>query len=499
MSGFYYIFLIFIFSAKMAGLYDGQPAFYACVAIGLFFYLLKWLTTRHTVFENIVMLLLFIVTGLTYVFSGEKGMLLYMFMLTGMKNIRSRDVFKVLLIDGTIVSFIMILTRLLGLIIDDYHITEKFGGIALIRQYFGQPNANVTHTIFFILVALSLYFYSDRGFRNTLGFSALLMLMNVYLFLYTLSLTGMLSVTFLIIIDLLMNLKQDGFGRLQRVVIEAVYGLIVLGSIVISLVVKGRLFDILDKVFNNRILYSYYYLTTEKITLFGSRFKEAPNANYYLDNSFLYLFLQLGVVTFLVTMILMFITLRSILKENDKKALIIFASFTFIGLSDPFLFNAAFKNIIFIFAGEVLYKKLSLVKFGNILDREVYPVRDSVLIGKINAMILSFIDMLISAFRRIRDMVDRDKVMVLAVFSVIPCLLGLAYYICPSLYDHLLLSRGSRLLYVEVVKMMLYELDKRLIWVRSGVSTGVVIAFIVMIIKGIIDNTKKGTDPYGKQ
>ena len=147
----------------------------------------------------------------------------------------------------------------------------------------------------------------------------------------------------------------------------------------------------------------------------------------------------------------------------------------------------------------MLYKKLSLVKFGNILDREIYPVRDSALIGKINAMTLSFIDMLISAFRRIRDMVDRDKVMVLAVFSVIPCLLGLAYYICPSLYDHLLLSRGSRLLYVEVVKMMLYELDKRLIWVRSGVSTGVVIAFIVMIIKGIIDNTKKGTDPYGKQ
>ncbi len=498
MSGFYYIFLIFIFSAKMAGLYDGQPAFYTCVLLGLVFYLIKWLSTKHTVFECLIMLFLFIVTGITYIYSGEKGMLLYIFMLTGMKNIRSRDAFKTLLIDGVIVSVIMIMTRLLGIIIDDYHITEKFGGIALIRQYFGQPNANVTHTIYFILVALALYFYKARNIQNTILFSVFLMFLNVYLFLYTLSLTGVMSVAFLLVLNFIFEFKKNSFSKTEKIIIELIYGFVVAGSIVISLIVKGRAFEILDKIFNYRILYSYYYLTTEKITLFGSRFAEAPNGNYYLDNSFLYLFLQLGVITFIATIVLMFMALVYILDKGDKKALVIFASFTFIGLSDPFLFNTAFKNVIFIIAGEALFSKTSALRFGNILDREIYIIKDSTILKSINAKIIYVLNKLIGIFRSIEDAFNRNAGITVAVFAIVPSFCGALFYMFPVLYDHVLLSRGSRLLYVVVVKMMLYELDKRLIWVRSGVSEGIVIILVVICIKTLIGNRKKGVKLYGK-
>lgn len=497
MSGFYYIFLLFIFSAKMAGLYDGQPAFYACVVAGVFFYLLKWLTTKHTIFECGVILFFLGVTGVTYIYSGEKGMLLYMFMLTGMKNIRSRDVFKVLLIDGVIVSWVMIIIRLPGIVIDDYHITEKYGGIALIRQYFGQPNANVTHTIYFILTALALYLCKSKNIRSTMYFSVFLMFLNIYLFLYTLSLTGLLSVSFLLLLNFISEFKNNTFNNFEKTFIEIIFGFIVAVSIGISLIVKGKLFDILDKIFNYRILYSYYYLTTEKITLFGSRFAEAPNENYYLDNSFLYLFLQLGVVTFFIVIVLMLMTLDYILKKGDAKALVIFVSFTFIGLSDPFLFNTAFKNVIFIIAGEMLFNKTSSLELGNILDKEIYLIKNSTILKYTNEKILCGLNVLIGIFRNIKEWFSCNMVKIVAFFAVVPCIGGAMFYMFPALYDHVFLSRGSRLLYVEVVKVMHYELDKRLIWVRSGVSEGIVIILIVMSIKELI-NKKKGTKSYGK-
>ena len=46
-------------------------------------------------------------------------------------------------------------------------------------------------------------------------------------------------------------------------------------------------------------------------------------------------------------------------KENKKAELAIIIGMLIAGITEPYLFNLSFKNLILVFAGNLLYKKLS--------------------------------------------------------------------------------------------------------------------------------------------
>ena len=119
--------------------------------------------------------------------------------------------------------------------------------------------------------------------------------------------------------------------------------------------------------------YSLYYLTNEPISLFGVRFGETPNDNYMIDSSFLYSFLQIGIVACVIITLLNLGMIWEYTCKERKIELAIIVSFCVLGLSDPFLYNLSYKNLLFLFIGALFYEKLQEARSKDlgIFNREI--------------------------------------------------------------------------------------------------------------------------------
>ena len=95
---------------------------------------------------------------------------------------------------------------------------------------------------------------------------------------------------------------------------------------------------------NTRLRLSKYFLTQEKITLFGQQFQLADK-DLNMDNSYVFALMTYGAVVFVLLMIAYFFTIRNLVKENRRKELAITLGFLIAGISEPFLFNTSFKNV----------------------------------------------------------------------------------------------------------------------------------------------------------
>ncbi len=367
----YYIYFLVLFGAKAVGLYDGQTLYNACLVLGVLAFGAKVLSTRHNLAEYLVMASILSVGALTYLCSGEKGLLLYFTMMLGMKGINEERVMRIGLWVLGASYFTLYLMAVTGIIPELNHMNRRTGYGYLLRHSLGYPYPNTTHTTLLILLILFFYLYKADSIKQLLKASIIAMLLNLYIYAYTVSLTGLLSITIYLAVNLYLQARTHRSG-LENALIRLLFPAIVIFSIVGPLLARGSVFTFLNKLLHKRYEYALYFLTNEKITLFGSYFKKPPTNWYMLDNSFLYLFLQLGVIPFAVVCILYLLWIKRLVSENKTRELAIIITFCFIGMSDPFLFNLSYKNLTFIFLGKWLYDALTKQadKYPAILKKE---------------------------------------------------------------------------------------------------------------------------------
>ena len=356
----YCIFFLLVFGAKAVGLNEGHPFFNACIAAGILLFILKLFSTRTTLFEYIINAAILLSGGLTYIYSGEKGLLLYFTLMLGMKAVNEKRVMKMARIFLGTAFFILFLLSVSGIIEELNHMYKKSGYGFLLRHSLGYPYPNTTHTTLLILIILFFYLYRTETVKKLIIASLFAMLINVYLYIYTVSMTGLLSVTIYLFVNFYLQVRKDR-SHLENILIGILFPFTVVFSITGPLLAKGEVFDFMNKLLHKRYEYALYYLQTEKIMPFGSRFAPAPTRWYMIDNSFLYLFLQLGVVSFLIVFILYTTWIVYLLKKDKRPELAIIITFCFIGMSDPFLFNLSVKNITFVFMGVWLYAELGKI------------------------------------------------------------------------------------------------------------------------------------------
>ncbi|WP_026498331.1 hypothetical protein [Butyrivibrio sp. WCD2001] len=360
----YYIYFLLLFGARAIGLYDGQPVYNACLVLGMLAFIIKIAATRHTLYEYIAGIAFLGTGALTYLCSGEKGLLIYFTMMLGMKGIREKKVAKLGLIILSVSYFVLYLLSVTGIITELNHINNRSGYGFLLRHSLGYPYPNTAHTTLLILIIFFFYLYEAKNLRSLLKASVIAMLLNLYVYLYTVSLTGLISISLYLIINIYLQLRRNR-TKAENALILLLFPAIVIFSIAGPLLATGSAFEFMNKLLHKRYEFALYFLTTEKITPFGSYFKAPPTNWYMLDNSFLYLFLQLGVVPFALVCALYIMWIGNLVKENKPRELAVIITFCFIGMSDPFLFNLSFKNLTFIFLGAYLYD--SLKKMENTL------------------------------------------------------------------------------------------------------------------------------------
>ena len=368
----YYIYFLLLFGSRAIGLYDGQTLYNACLVLGMLAFLIKIAATRHTLAEYTTGLVFLSAGALTYLCSGEKGLLIYFTMMLGMKGIREKKVMRAGLIILSVCYFALYILSITGIITELNHMNKRSGFGFLLRHSLGYPYPNTAHTTLLILVVFFFYLYEAQSIRSLLKASIIAMLLNLYVYIYTVSLTGFISITLYLIVNIYLQIR-DHRSKLENTLITLLYPVIVIFSIAGPLLAKGNAFTFMNKLLHKRYEYALYYLTTEKITPFGSYFKAPPTNWYMLDNSFLYLFLQLGIIPFVLVCALYILWIINLVKENKKRELAVIITFCFIGMSDPFLFNLSFKNLTFIFLGAWLFDTLEKLQnsLPAIMQKEV--------------------------------------------------------------------------------------------------------------------------------
>lgn len=357
----YLLYFGVMFGARAIGLFEGMTVYNISLVIGMLLFAVKVAMTEHTVLEYCLAGFLLLVSVVVYYNTGEKGLLLYFTMMLGMKGVSTKRVFKLGSIILSVSFTSLVLLSITGLKEEIIYINDRAGFGKVIRHSLGYPYPNTLFTTYIVLMILIFYVLEKQNKKNLLLTTLFLLMGSVYIFIYSCSNTGLIVSVFYLLVNLYLQCRRK-LSRFEKIGIQLMYPLCLIFAIAGPLVTRGKLFQLLDKVLHNRWAYSLYYLTNEPITLFGVRFKEAPDTNYMIDSSFLYSFLQLGIIPFVIVTLLFLGMINDYVKREMKTELAIILSFCVLGLSDPFLFNLSYKNLMFLFVGEYLFRKLKLLE-----------------------------------------------------------------------------------------------------------------------------------------
>lgn len=347
----YYLFFSLIFFAKGIGLYDGQTVFKFFLLLSMVFLGIKLLLTEYTMQELIIMALLCIAALLSYYNTREKGILFVLMIVIGLKNVPLKRIFGVALFVWSISFIPTVWLTTLGWIASPFrvHVRPLVGFI--IRWGLGSAHPNVGHIAYLIFTVLAVYVLGEK---ISWKWCLLLFSGNCFVFLFTVSQTGFLMTSFYLaaVIYLIYRKKPS---KLEYALVECVLPACILASLVLPVILKGKAFDLLNKLMNTRMMQSKRYLTEEKITLFGSRLS-LTNAINTMDNSYLFAFMTYGVITFGIIAAAYFLLIHKCVKEQKKRELAMIVTLLITGLSEPFLFNTSFKNISLLFLGGLLFQ-----------------------------------------------------------------------------------------------------------------------------------------------
>lgn len=348
---------LILFGARAVGLYEGQLLYNITLVLGLLMWGVKILVTEHSVLEYIIIGSLILLTLVVYKNTGEKGILLYFTMMLGMKNVSVKRVFKCGFGILFISYLVLIISSLLGINNEIMYIQRRGDWGDVFRHALGYPHPNTLHSTYVVLVVLIMYLIGKQTWKRLLLMSVILFGGSYYIYLYSGSRNGLLTTGIYLTVNFWFQIRKN-ISIIEKIAVYALYPACIVFSTIGPLVIKGKLFNIIDGILSTRWSLSIYYLENEPITLLGSRFKEPPSIHHMIDSSFLYSFLQLGVIPFIIITFLFLWKIHDSLKKESRTELAIIVSFCIMGIFDPFLFNLSYKNFVFLFIGEMLYDYL---------------------------------------------------------------------------------------------------------------------------------------------
>ena len=297
--------------------------------------------------------LILVIGTVSYLISGEKGMLLYLMMVTGMKNVPLERIFKVSFVTWSISFGGMALLTATHIIDSPFKIHDRFGFGFLIRWGLGHSHPNVLHISYLTFAMLAIYLL---GKKINLKWLSLLMLGNLYIFLYSLSSTGFIAVCLLLLLNLYW-LYRGKFAFFEKILIYSILPACLLLTFAAPLILTGRAFEIINKILNTRLNLTRHFLTTAPMTLFGTRTAEITSHWLTMDNSYLFAYATYGIILSALIITAYFLIIRRFIKAGKGMELSIIITCLFTGVIEQFLFNGSFKNISLLFFGELIFEK----------------------------------------------------------------------------------------------------------------------------------------------
>ena len=370
---FYYLFWLTMIYAKGTGLYEGMPAYKTCLVLAMLFWSIKLILTRYTAADLCWMTPLLFFGGWIYLHSGDQSALILIAVMVGLKDVKLSRVF----FSGAVMwsgCFIFSLLRtFLGGYTGPILAHEKLGLGPILRWSLGYPHPNVLHVTYVIISAFILYLWNQKKGRGQWTITLLLLLGNIYIFVYSVSFTGFLLMMVLLIFNLYLS-GREKLNRVENILLQSIFPFCILFSVVGPIVIDGdsRLFQFLTNALNSRYSATKIYIRELGITWWGA---EVPSLHgFAVDCSYTWALLSYGCVFFLLIVIGYLFTINQLMKNRQWTELAIVLALLVAGISEPFLFNTSFKNITVLFVGSCLLswsKKIAEKGERNIWSRDI--------------------------------------------------------------------------------------------------------------------------------
>lgn len=339
--------------AKGIGLYDGQTVYKIFLVLAFLCIAAKMCITEYSVQEWAWILSLLALSTIIYRISGEKGVLICMVTVVAMKNVSVKRAFQVGLIVWSAAMGGRFLWSLIFLKNVETAVQTKniFG--AVLRYFMGYPHPNVLHISYLVLAAMIIYCVKDNySLKHLLGLFA----GNIFLFFYSYSFTGAFIVIIYICLSYYVCRKK--INRFEYFLVRLVFPFCLLFSVLFPVILQGKLYEMADKIFNNRINFARHFLTLENMSLFGNNLAAITTDIITMDNSFLFALIIYGIPVFILICIGYFGTINSFIQQKRNIELAMICCFFAAGITEPFLFNTSFKNLTLLFLGEYFFSML---------------------------------------------------------------------------------------------------------------------------------------------
>jgi len=349
-------FVIVMLFAKGIGLYDGLflYKFFLVVAIGIIG--MKMCVTKHTLKEWVSMILICLLVAILYLNCKEKGIVICTLVVLAMKDVSLDRVFKVGMWTWGVTMFGNIIYHLINLDASGYKVHEKLGLGHIFRWDLGFSHPNVLHISYLVLTAFIIY---NLGEKYNWKHMLFLMIGNVLIFLYSVSYTGIIVTTLYLIMAWYIVIRKN-LCKIEYILLELIFPMCLLLSFFSALFLPERIFQIMNKIFSNRLILARYYLVPEKIKLLGNNLEQITTSMYTLDNAYLFSFIIYGVLFFVIIVFSYLILIHKFIKMKRNKELAIVVCFLIAGITEPFLFNTSFKNLSLFFLGAFVWKNRTL-------------------------------------------------------------------------------------------------------------------------------------------
>lgn len=379
----FYIFFVSLLFAKGIGLYDGQALFKVFLLIALGGWGVKILFTEYTWGEIILCGLLTLLGAVIYLNTHEKGALLCLLLLCGMKGMQVKKVFQAGLVTWILSFGGLFLVTSLHLVDSQFKVHDKLGLGRIIRWSLGYAHPNVLHISYLVLACFVVYLLEERfRVRSFL----ILMLLNAYVFLYSLSSTGFLAVSILLILALYGSFRRK-LCKIEQIGICLCLPLCLVLSLAAPLLLSGKAFETVNRLVNTRLALSKWFLENQPVRPFGVDTAGLVTSLRTMDNSYVFAWITYGFIflAFMAGAYMVLIFQKA--KRQDKAALCLILSCLIAGITEPFLFNTSFKNITLIFVGAMLFGRergeKKKVPFLGKYDRELtVRLPDFAMIGR---------------------------------------------------------------------------------------------------------------------
>ncbi|MCR5511922.1 MAG: hypothetical protein K6F54_13395, partial [Lachnospiraceae bacterium] len=331
----YLIYFVLMIGARAIGLYEGQIALNAIYVVAMLLFAAHMIVTKHSVLEYGIALGLLLIAGIVYLHTGEKGLLICFVTLLGMKGVEKQKViFCGMVTAGLCIAF-RIFTGAFGLLPELFYPQDRGAMGVMFRHSLGYAHPNTLHMNVLLLTLLIGFYITSRNnsvtvpgtitkllqTRETLTIilvSALLLGLNLYVFMYSGSRTGVLVSLVYLCVNLWFYFRRTP-GVFERIVCFAAYPIAAFIAIAFPFILPDKIFDKLDNsVFNTRLSIARYFWSNNSLSLFGIRLNNPDPLfkAYGLDMAHLYLLLQLGTVAFVCMSVITILYVRHALKRG---------------------------------------------------------------------------------------------------------------------------------------------------------------------------------------